>query len=55
MKSQIIGEIAFNYKKQLNEQIEPIIIRIPNQFDKIILNNTYIEKLSNEEFKLTPN
>lgn len=54
MKSQIIGEIAFNYKKQLNEQIEPIIIRIPNQFDKIILNNTYIEKLSNEEFNINP-
>ena len=54
MKSQLIGEIAFNYKKQLNEQIEPIIVRIPNQFDKIILNNTYIEKLNNEEFNINP-
>ncbi|CUM56568.1 Muniscin C-terminal mu-like proteiny domain-containing protein [Debaryomyces fabryi] len=54
VKSQIIGEIAFNYKKQIDEQIEPILIRIPNQFDKIILNNTYIEKLSNEEFNINP-
>lgn len=54
IKSQIIGEIAFNYKKQLNEQVEPIAIRIPSRLDKVILNNSFIERLNDHDFNINP-
>lgn len=54
VKSQIIGEIAFNYKKQLDEHVEPMLIRIANGFHKVILNNSFIEKSDNENFRINP-
>jgi SAFF domain. len=54
-KSQIIGEVAFNYKPHEESNInEPIVLKIPNNFDKLILNNTFVEKLADNEFRISP-
>lgn len=54
VKSQALGEIAFNYKAQEKEDVSPFLIHIPNNFDKVILNNTFVSKVSNDDFKINP-
>lgn len=54
VKSQALGEIAFNYKAQEKEDVSPFLIHIPNNFDKVILNNTFVSKVGNDDFKIDP-
>ncbi|KAK6201721.1 putative regulator of actin cytoskeleton [Scheffersomyces amazonensis] len=57
VKSQIIGEVAFTYKPHESEStipVDPILVNIPNSYDKLILNNTFVEKLNNDSFKINP-
>ncbi|KAK6456613.1 Muniscin C-terminal mu homology domain-containing protein [Scheffersomyces xylosifermentans] len=57
VKSQIIGEIAFTYRPKENEKslpVEPILVKIPNSYEKLILNNSFVDKLSEDTFKISP-
>lgn len=54
-KSQIIGEVAFSYNPtsyDISEQQEPILLRIPDKFDKVILNNSFVEKVGTDNYKI---
>ena len=42
VKSQIVGEIAFNYNPQGAAPEESVMVRIPDNFDKVILNPTFV-------------
>ncbi|KAK6463855.1 Muniscin C-terminal mu homology domain-containing protein [Scheffersomyces coipomensis] len=57
-KSQVIGEVAFTYKQNETETSipsEPILLSIPNSYDKLILNNSFVEKVGDSnEFKVLP-
>ncbi|KAG2733108.1 hypothetical protein G9P44_004098 [Scheffersomyces stipitis] len=57
VKSQLIGEVAFTYIPEdatASLPVEPILVRIPNSFDKVILNNSFVDKLEDEVFKISP-
>ncbi|CCE61346.1 hypothetical protein TPHA_0A02640 [Tetrapisispora phaffii CBS 4417] len=59
VESEVIGEIAFSYVPNYHANSIPdyINLRIKNSsnFDKTILNQGYIEKINNEDYKLYPN
>lgn len=50
--SQVIGEVAFNYNGHPNE--ESIIVHIPHDYDRLIVNKTFIEELGDYDYKLDP-
>lgn len=57
VKSQIVGEVAFNYKLNESDDVaptEPILLSIPNSFNRLILNHDIMEDLGNNMFKLSP-
>lgn len=51
-KATIIGELAFNYQGNTNNQ--KLFLTIPNKYDKTILNTLFIEKLSETLFSIAP-
>lgn len=50
-KSQVVGEIAFNYN---GNPSEPILVNIPNKFDKILVNKTFMEDLGEGDYRINP-
>lgn len=50
--SQVIGEVAFNYNGHPNE--ESIVVSIPHDYDRLIVNKTFIEELGDHDYKLDP-
>ena len=50
--SQVIGEVAFNYNGHPNE--ESIIVHIPHDYNRLIVNKTFIEELGDHDYKLDP-
>ncbi|KAL6452057.1 hypothetical protein SBY92_003366 [Candida maltosa Xu316] len=51
VKSQVIGEIAFNYN---GTSTEPIAVNIPNEFKKVIVNKTFMDDLGSGNYKINP-
>lgn len=50
-KASIIGEVAFNYQGNPTSALH---LKIPNKFEKLILNNTFVNQLSQDEFQINP-
>lgn len=56
-KSQIVGEVAFNYKLSEQDNLaptEPILLQVPNKFNKLIVNRDIMEDLGDNLFRLSP-
>jgi hypothetical protein len=50
-KSQVVGEIAFNYN---GAPSDPLLVNIPNKFDKVLVNKTFIDDLGNGNYSINP-
>ncbi|CAI5759631.1 unnamed protein product [Candida verbasci] len=51
VKSSVVGEVAFNYIGQLHE---PLIVSIPYQYDKLIVNKSFMEELGDNLYRIHP-
>lgn len=51
IKSQVVGEVAFNYNGNTSD---PLVVTIPNSFDKVLVNKTFIEDLGQGKYKINP-
>ncbi|KAG7665574.1 SYP1 [[Candida] subhashii] len=57
VKSQVMGEVAFNYHQSNPSDLapsEPILIKIPQNYEKISLNKSFMEQLNDNTYKLIP-
>ncbi|KAI3402637.2 SYP1 [Candida oxycetoniae] len=53
VSSQVVGEVAFNYNGTY-DQSSPIVVNVPYDFDKLIVNKTFMEELGNHNYKIDP-
>lgn len=51
IKSQVVGEVAFNYNGNASD---PLVVTIPNSFDKVLVNKTFIKDLGQSKYKVNP-
>ncbi|CUM65666.1 uncharacterized protein PRCAT00003314001 [Priceomyces carsonii] len=51
VKSQVVGEIAFNYKSSEEGlgSLKPVVLKVPNKFEKVILNHSFVEQVNDTE------
>lgn len=54
VKSQAIGEIAFNYVPDEGEDPDPILLRLPTDFEKSVINNIFVHQFNETDYEILP-
>ncbi|EGW30644.1 uncharacterized protein SPAPADRAFT_142181 [Spathaspora passalidarum NRRL Y-27907] len=52
-KSNVLGEVAFNYKTNGEEIPESISVKIPHSYEKVIVNKSFMEDIGDGTYKLS--